>query len=69
MEFSRQEYWSELPYPTPGDIPDPGIEPMSLTSAALAGGFFTTSATRKSANNLVNETISCIVSNVREDYE
>ena len=37
MEFSRQEYWSGLPFPTPGDPPDPGIEPMSLASPALAG--------------------------------
>ena len=43
LEFSRQEYWSGLPFPTPGDLPDPGIEPMSLMSPALAGGFFTTS--------------------------
>ena len=41
MEFSRQEYWSRLPFPPPGDPPDPGIEPASLTSPALAGGFFT----------------------------
>ena len=34
--------WSRLPLPTPGDLPDPGIEPASLTSPALAGGFFTT---------------------------
>ena len=40
--FSRQEYWSGLPFPTPGDLPDPGIEPMFLASPALAGGFFTT---------------------------
>ena len=39
MVFSRQEYWSGLPFPPPGDLPDPGIEP---TSSALAGGFFTT---------------------------
>ena len=39
----RQEYWSGLPYPPPGDLPDPGIKPTSLTSPALAGGFFTTS--------------------------
>ena len=39
MRFSRQEYWGELPFPSPGDLPDPGIEP---TSPALAGGFFTT---------------------------
>ena len=45
MGFSRQEYWSGLPCPPPGDLPDPGIEPMSLVSAALAGKFFTTSAT------------------------
>ena len=41
MEFSRQEYWSGLPFPTPGDPPDPGIEPASLISPALAGGSFT----------------------------
>ena len=41
--FSRQEYWSGLPYPPPGDLPNPGIEPKSLTSLAVAGGFFTTS--------------------------
>ena len=40
MEFSRQEYWYRLPFPSPGDPPDPGMEPASLTSAALAGGFF-----------------------------
>ena len=42
MEFSRQEYWSRLPFPPPGDLPDPGIEPASLASPALAGSFFTT---------------------------
>ena len=45
MEFSRQEYWSGLPFPSPGDLPNPGIEPMSLMTPALTGGFFTTSAT------------------------
>ena len=39
MGFSRQEYWSGLPFPSPWDLPDPGIEPAS---PALAGGFFTT---------------------------
>ena len=43
--FFRQEYWSGLPCPPPGDLPDPGIEPLSLASPALAGGFFATSAT------------------------
>ena len=45
MGFSRQEYWSGLPCPPPEDIPDPGTELESLTSPALAGGFFTTSIT------------------------
>ena len=45
MGFSRQEYWSELPCPSPGDLPDPGIKSVSLTSPALADGFFTTSTT------------------------
>ena len=45
MEFPRQEYWSELTFPTPGDLPDPGTEPVSLASPALAGGSFTTNAT------------------------
>ena len=43
--FSRQDYWSVLPYPTPRDLLDPGIESTSLMSPALAGKFFTTSAT------------------------
>ena len=47
MEFFRQEYWSGLPFPPPGDLPDPGMEPMSLVSPALAGGIFTTSTTWK----------------------
>ena len=42
VECSRQEYWSGLPYPTPGNLPNPGIQPRSLASPALAGGFFTT---------------------------
>ena len=45
MGFSRQEYWSGLPCPTPGDFPDPGMEPTSLTSPALAGSFLTISTT------------------------
>ena len=45
MGFSRQEYWSGLPCPSPRDLPDLGTQPLSLTSLALAGGFFTTSAT------------------------
>ena len=45
MEFSRQEYWGGLPFPTPVDLPNPGIEPAFLTSPALARGFFTSSTT------------------------
>ena len=45
LGFSRQEYWSGLPCPPPGDLSNPGIEPWSLMSPALAGGFFTSSAT------------------------
>ena len=43
MGFSRQEYWSGLPRPPVGDLPNPGIEPVSLRSPALAGVFFITS--------------------------
>ena len=55
MEFSRQEYWSGLPFPSPGDLPDPGIKPMS---PALAGGFFTTEPLRKPSIKL--EEFKCI---------
>ena len=47
MGFSRQEYWSGLPFPTPEDFPDPGIKPTSLASCALVDGFFTTSSPGK----------------------
>jgi len=45
MRFSRQEYWSGMPCPLPGDLPDPGVKPTSLMSSALAGVFFTTNTT------------------------
>ena len=41
IELSRQEYWSGLPFPPPGDLPDPGIESMSPSSLAMAGRCFT----------------------------
>ena len=47
MEFSRQEYWAGLLFPTPGHLPNPGIKLMSLTSPALADGFFTTAPPEK----------------------
>ena len=56
MGFPRQEYWSGLPFPSPGDLPNPGIEPIS---PALAGGFFTTEPsgkqTHKSLWNVINK--------------
>ena len=45
MGFSRQEYWNRFPCPPRGDLPDPGIKLVSLMSLALAGRFFSTSAT------------------------
>ena len=45
MEFSRQEYWSRLPFASPGEPPDPGIEPLSPVAPTLADGFFTIGAT------------------------
>jgi len=51
MGFSRQQYWSELPCPPPGDLPSPGIDPTSLMSPTLAGRFFTTSITWEAQTN------------------
>ena len=51
MGFSRQEYWSGLPCPPPGDLPDPGNEPMYPASPALAGRFFTAEPLGKLINN------------------
>ena len=52
MRSSRKEYWSMLLCPPPGDLPDPGMEPVPLMPSALAGRFFTTSATWGSQNIL-----------------
>ena len=52
MGFSRPEYWSGLPFPSPGDLPDLGIKPMSL---ALAGGFFTTEPPGKPDNPITQD--------------
>ena len=51
LGFSRQKYWSGLPCPPLTDLPNPGIEPVSLTSPALAAGFFTTSTHLGSPQN------------------
>ena len=47
MEFSRQEYWSGLPFPTAGELPNPEIELVVPESPVLAGGFFTTESPGK----------------------
>ena len=51
MAFPRQEYWSRLSFPTPGDLPDPGIKSVSPASV---GGFFTTGPTGKPIDQLYN---------------
>ena len=59
MGFSRQ-YWSGWPFPPLGDLPDPGIKPMSLASPALAGGFFSTSATWEALGTGVSQKQACV---------
>ena len=54
MGFPRQEYWSGLPFPSPGDLHNPGIKPLYLTSPALTGGSFTTS-TKKRVNYMTSK--------------
>ena len=51
MKFSRQEYWSGLPFPSPGDLLGPGIKPASPRSPAFTEGFFTTVATWEALYN------------------
>ena len=65
MGFSRQEYWSGLPCLPPGDPPDPGIKPASLTSPALAGKFLTTSPSweaQKIVYNILNPYFGALAS-------
>ena len=47
VKFSKQEYWSQVPFPNPGDLTDPGIKLMSPAPPVLAGGFFTTESPGK----------------------
>ena len=62
MEFSRQEYWSGVPFQTSGDLSNPGIKPMSLASPSLTGRFFTTSATWEAQVQLIyNISYSCTI--------
>jgi len=53
MGFSRQEYWSGLPFPSPGHLPDPGVKTASPVSPALASGFFTTALPKGRINTSV----------------
>ena len=55
MGFSRQEYWSGLPFPPPRDLPNPMIEPMSFASPALVGKFFTTAQPGKPSLEIIPE--------------
>ena len=70
MGFSRQEYWSELPCPLPGDLPNPGTEPESLMSYHLlpSGGFFTTSATWEVPKKYLFSTISSLFSALQSTF-
>ena len=52
--FPKQEYWSGLPFPSPGDLPDPGIKPESPASSALMGRFFTTEPPGKPVFSLIS---------------
>ena len=52
IAFSRREYWSGLPFPPPGGLPDPGIKPVPLASPAMTGGFFTTESPGKPSYSL-----------------
>ena len=60
MGFSRQEYWSGLPCPSPGHLPDPGIEPVSLMSPSLAGGLFTTSTSWEALFSTIAALQGCV---------
>ena len=67
MGFSRQEYWTGLPFPSPEDIPNPGIEPKSSASPALAGRFFTTELFGKPFPLLHSSSfVSCCLLNSRK---
>ena len=65
MEFSRQEYWSGLLCPPPGDLPDPGIEATSLTSPAWAGDFFTSTAQEHGRSSVFLLSLLSLVCSVR----
>ena len=65
MEFSRQDYWIRMSFPPPGHLPNPGTEPKSLVSPALAGRFFTTEQSWKSIITSALKTILLQISKIR----
>jgi len=65
MGFSRQEYWSGLPFPSAEDLPNPGIKPTSLMSSALAGAFFTTNVTQEVSCVLSDQGYMCTLEMIR----
>ena len=62
MRFTRKEYWNWLLWPPPGDLPNPGIEPVSPMSPALAGRFFTTSTTIHIGLNYYGQPLTTLTS-------
>ena len=60
MGFSRQEYWSGLPFPTLGDLPKPEVELVSPVSPALAGGFFITLPSRLSSQEAPEDEVKSV---------
>ena len=60
MGFSRQEYWSGLPFPSPGDLPNSGIKPASFTSPTLTDRFFSTRSTWKTHLYIHKHTCVCV---------
>ena len=69
MRFSRREYWSGLPCPSPGDLPNPGTESVSLAPSALAGEFFTASTIWETCYALSVQFSSIVVSNSLRHHE
>ena len=65
MEFSKQKYWSRLTFPTPGDLPDPGIEPELLHVSCIAGRFFTVEPPVKTHHGLLLLLLLSCFSHVR----
>ena len=69
MGFPRQEYWSGLPCPPPGDLPHPGIKLTSLMPPASAGGFFTTSSSWEALTLTFGRSVSAYRENVCESSQ